>query len=73
MTDQNKTRPEFDAIVTGWGSDDLEDLGARVELVLEFWESHLPLTRAEHKIVGAISERYVKLGGLELPAIPSIH
>lgn len=60
-------RQEFDSIVEGWGSDDLDDLIARVELLREFWAKHMPLTPAEHKIARAIIKRLGHLGGIDIP------
>lgn len=62
-------RKEFDAIANGWGSDDLDDLMARSELVSEFWHKNFPLTPAELKIARAMAAHLRKLGGLP-PAEP---
>lgn len=58
-------RAEFDAITMGWGSDDLDDLTARIELAAEWTESiggAVMLSAAEAKIVTAMIERQVQLG-----------
>lgn len=55
-------RAEFDQITMGWGSDDFEDLGARVELVAEFKASQCGLLPAEDKIVLAMMKRWALLG-----------
>ena len=64
MIEQHKRRPEFDAIADGWGSDGLDDLMARVELLIEYWRTHMPLTAAEHKVARAINARLTVLGGI---------
>lgn len=58
---------EFDALTSGWGADDLDDLTARCELLGAYWKEHLPLSQAEHKIAKAMQKRLCELGGL-LPA-----
>ena len=60
-------RPEFDAICDGWGSDNLDDLMARTQLLSEFWQKNFPLTSAEHKVARAMTKRLGELGGVEIP------
>lgn len=57
-------RPDFDAIVTGWGADSLDDLMARCELMRDFWAANLSLLPAEHKIAKAMTTRLLSLGGI---------
>ena len=56
-------RAEFDAIATGWGTDALLDLHARLELLAEFWRENFPLNPAEHKMARAMITRLHTLGG----------
>lgn len=64
MTATPLRRPEFDAITLGWGSDGIDDLLARCELVRDFWAANLPLSQAEHKIALAMNARLCELGGI---------
>jgi hypothetical protein len=57
-------RPEFDAICDGWGGDGLDDLMARVQLMLEFWRANFPLLPAERKVASAMGARICSLGGI---------
>lgn len=58
-------RKAFDEICDGWGSDDLDDLMARVELLSEFWFANFPLSAAELKVARAMSKRLHELGGIK--------
>lgn len=54
-------RPEFDAIADGWGSDTIQDLTARMELLVEFQNANGgTLSLAEDKVMRAM----VKYRGL---------
>lgn len=64
-------RPEFDAIVQGWGGDDLDDLVARLQLLVEFWQKWIPLSSAELKVARAMQKRLGELGGIAPPGLPS--
>jgi hypothetical protein len=55
-------RPDFDAIVMGWGSDNFDDLTARIELVALFVGSEGALTEAEDRTVKMMIDRQITLG-----------
>jgi hypothetical protein len=55
-------RPEFDQICDGWGSDTIEDLEARCQLLSEFWAKWGGLTSAEQKVADAMLRRLRSLG-----------
>lgn len=60
-------RQGFEDITAGWGSDDLDDLTARVELLLGWWKANFPLQPAEHKVARAMTKRLGELGGIDVP------
>lgn len=60
-------RPEFDEICNGWGGDGADDLEARLQLLVEFWQKNFPLTDAEHKVARAMTKRLGELGGVDVP------
>lgn len=59
----NQTRSEFDEITQGWGADELEDLFARCELLVEYFRCLGGFTAAELKIANAMQKRLEELGG----------
>lgn len=60
----HQRREEFDAITSGWGSDGLEDLTARAELMVEFYRNGSGYTAAELKVANALEKRLRELGGV---------
>lgn len=59
MTDRPPPRrPGFDDLVQGWGSDNMADLNARMQLALEFQEKNGNLSLAEDKVYRAMAARY---------------
>jgi len=65
MTDHPPPRRlEFDLLCNGWGADDLGDLTARCELLMEFWLARGPLNPAELKVARAMTRRLGDLGGV---------
>jgi hypothetical protein len=66
----HQRRPEFDMIVEGWGTDNLEDLQARCELVVEYYRKLSGYTAAELKIANAMEKRLRELGG-RMPIAPN--
>jgi hypothetical protein len=58
-----KTRQGFDEITQGWGSDGVEDLTARCELLVEHYRELGGYTAAELKIANAMERRLKELGG----------
>lgn len=59
----HQRREEFDLITIGWGSDNLEDLTARAELMVEYYRKLGGYTAAELKVANAIEKRIRELGG----------
>jgi hypothetical protein len=59
----HQRRHEFDMIADGWGSDELEDLTARCELLVEYYRCLGGYTAAELKIANAMERRLRELGG----------
>jgi hypothetical protein len=66
----HQRRPEFDEITTGWGSDELPDLTARCELMVEYYRKLGGYTAAELKIANAMERRLRELGG-RMPIAPN--
>lgn len=62
-------RKEFDDIANGWGSDGLDDLMARCQLIAEWWAANFPLTAPELKVARAMNKRINELGGLPPPEV----
>lgn len=62
-------RPGLTAIADGWGSDSLDDLVARTQLLSEWWQANFPLSNAELKIARAMSRRLCELGGIAMVEI----
>jgi hypothetical protein len=60
----NQRRPDFDDITAGWGSDNLDGLVARCELLPDLLTMLGGWTDAEQKIVTAMRKRLEQLGGL---------
>lgn len=56
--------PGFDQVVAGWGSDTSADLEARLQLVAEYREKVGNFTKAEEKIINAMTARLAKIKGM---------